>query len=55
MSVLIPFSPKYYKKFISKNNTSVWDQTWDLSTFWRASVLSISITETYDDIYRNNR
>jgi len=24
---------KYYKEFVTKNNTSAWDRTWDLTTF----------------------
>jgi len=32
-SILIPFPPKYYNKFVAKNNTSARDRTWDLSTF----------------------
>jgi len=51
LSIIIPFLPAC-KEIVAKNNTSVRDRTWDLSTF-RASVLSFSITEACGDIYRN--
>jgi len=44
-SILISFSPEYYKEFVAKNNS----QRSNLGSLG-ASVLSISTTEACDDI-----